>query len=80
MDASTPEQRYVAQLPKAKRIRLTLTAVFGDRQVGTVEWMDSSNNTLHGAQDAQWNGTESVDRLHGPGCCSSGGNSGCTTG
>lgn len=46
LDALTPEQRYVAQLSKANRIRLALTAVFGDRQVGMVEWVDSSNNTV----------------------------------
>ncbi len=41
----TPEQRYVAQLSKSNRIRLALTARFGERQVGMVEWVDSSNNT-----------------------------------
>ncbi|MBH1408159.1 hypothetical protein I5U08_01390 [Stenotrophomonas maltophilia] len=41
----SPEQRYVAQLSKANRIRLALTASFGERQVGMVEWVDSSNNT-----------------------------------
>lgn len=41
----SPEQRYVAQLSKSNRIRLALTASFGERQVGMVEWVDSSNNT-----------------------------------
>lgn len=39
------EQRYVARLSKSNRIRLALTASFGERQVGMVEWVDSSNNT-----------------------------------
>lgn len=40
------EQRYVAALSEKNRIRLALTATFGDRQVGMVEWVDSSGNTV----------------------------------
>lgn len=39
------EQRYVAALTGRHRIRLALVASFGERQVGMVEWVDSSGNT-----------------------------------
>lgn len=41
----TIEQRYVAELTNVNRIRLVFRASMGDRQVGMVEWVDSSGNT-----------------------------------
>lgn len=40
------EQQYVAALTQRNRIRLALSATFGDRQIGMVEWVDSSGNTV----------------------------------
>lgn len=42
----TVEQRYVAAMTQANRIRLAFTAQFGDRSVGMVEWVDGSGNTV----------------------------------
>lgn len=41
----TIQQRYVAQLTDANRIRLVFRATMGEREVGMVEWVDSSGNT-----------------------------------
>jgi zona occludens toxin len=45
LESLSQEQRYVAALSDRHRVRLALTASFGDRQVGMVEWVDSSGNT-----------------------------------
>lgn len=45
LEGLSQEQRYVAALSERHRVRLALTASFGDRQVGVVEWVDSSGNT-----------------------------------
>lgn len=40
------EQQYVAALTERNRIRLAVSATYGDRQIGMVEWVDSSGNTV----------------------------------
>ncbi len=42
----TVEQRYVAAMTNANRIRLAMRGQFGDRVIGMVEWVDSSGNTV----------------------------------
>lgn len=44
----TVQQRYVAQLNDANRIRLVFLATVGEREVGRVEWVDSSGNSIIG--------------------------------
>ena len=40
------EQQYVAALTQRNRIRLALSGTYEDRQIGMVEWVDSSGNTV----------------------------------
>lgn len=46
LESLSQEQRYVAALSDRHRVRLALTASFGDRQIGMVEWVDSSGNPV----------------------------------
>lgn len=46
LEGLSQEQRYVAALTQRNRVRLALIGTFGDRQVGMVEWVDSSGNTV----------------------------------
>lgn len=39
------QQRYMAQLTDANRIRFVFRATMGEREVGMAEWVDSSGNT-----------------------------------